>query len=91
MFKKRTRQTWGVEEARSRVWKSEYRHSELAPLECLTCKQPRHISRKPTRDTVWKKTGGKDTRGLRRSFVFVRLYDFMWVKIAFIIARKEIK
>ena len=55
------------ETSRRRVWESKWWRSELAPLERLTCKQPRHISRAPTRDTVGKKISGEDTRGLRRS------------------------
>jgi len=48
--------------------------SELAPLERLTWKQPRHISRALTRDTVCKKTSGEDARGLRRNLY---LYVYM--------------
>ena len=52
---------------RRRVWESKWWRSELAPLERLTWKQPRHISRALTRDTVCKKTSGEDARGLRRT------------------------
>jgi len=60
------------------VWESQWWRIELAPLERLTCKQPHHISRAPTRNTVCKKTSGEDARGLRPT-CFVCLYDFMYM------------
>jgi len=41
------------------------------PMECLICKQPHHISRALTCDTVCKKTSGEDARGKRLGFVCV--------------------
>ena len=44
----------------------------------LTCKQPRHISRALTRETVCEQTSGEDARGLRPT-CFVCLYDLMYM------------
>jgi len=64
----------GITSRRRRVWESKSWCSELAPLERPTCKQPCHISRALTRDTVCKKTSGEDARDLRRNLY---LYVYM--------------
>jgi len=62
------------------VWESKWWCSELVPLERLTCKQPCHISRALTRDTVCKKTSGEDARGLRRNLccMFIWFHVHVW-------------
>jgi len=41
------------------------------PIKCLICKQPHHISRGLTSNTVCMKTSGEDARGKRLDFVCV--------------------